>query len=318
MKPMEPHLPACIYKWENRLASGIELPVAEIHPSEILRTVQGMSFDDKADILAGVVPPPFQPLDPPREVVTELQEWEGLDSGDDDPAESRPGSDPSLIKPEPDFTRFISTPPWEKYPEGPVELPQGPNAGQVINPTPVDIRKGVQQIAENLSNIFSPKVLIQGRARTQADYTIPPTPENKEDSMTAGDLTPLGRGEVPDDVLSSRRWSFSTEVPATKAATRVAGEILPDAARLFVKRNRDYGDGANELGLMGQYADINRKVKKLKRILWDGIEPVGESAEEIALDLIGHLGLTIDMLRLEEQKRAAQQHLKAPLTEKDF
>lgn len=212
-----------------------------------------MTLDDKADILAGVVPPPFQPVE---------------------------------SEPQPDFARFITTPPYEKYPAG--EVP------------PIDIRKGVQQIAENinknLSNIFSPKVLIQGRARDRSDYTLTPS-ANKEDSMTAGDLTPLGRGEVPEDVLSARRWTFSTEYPATRTAQRVVGDILPDAARLFVKRNKDYGDGANELGLKGQYADINRKVKKLKRILWDGIEPTGESAEEIALDLIGHLGLTIDMIR---------------------
>ena len=148
----------------------------------------------------------------------------------------------------------------------------------------------------------TPRVIFQGRAKTREGYTLASFPENKEESAVApGELTPLAKGEVPEeDALSSRRWTFATEIPATKTANRVVGEILPEAARLFVRRNKDYGDGANELGLMGQYADINRKVKKLKRILWDGVEPVGESAEEIALDLIGHLGLTIDMIRLRE------------------
>lgn len=65
----------------------------------------------------------------------------------------------------------------------------------------------------------------------------------------------------------------------------------------FNRKSLDYGDdGAGNLGVKGQYADINRKVLKLKRALWDGIELVGEPVDEVIRDLIGHLFLTLDML----------------------
>lgn len=73
-----------------------------------------------------------------------------------------------------------------------------------------------------------------------------------------------------------------------------------DALRLFVRRNREYGDTANILGPKGQFADIHRKVAKLKNILWDeNVAPqdVTESPEEIMMDLIGHCLLGIQMMR---------------------
>jgi hypothetical protein len=75
---------------------------------------------------------------------------------------------------------------------------------------------------------------------------------------------------------------------------------VPDAVRLFVKRNREYGDNANVLGPKGQFADIWRKVSKLKNIMWDesvATEDITESPEEIMMDLIGHCLLGIQMIR---------------------
>lgn len=53
---------------------------------------------------------------------------------------------------------------------------------------------------------------------------------------------------------------------------------------------------ADVLGLKGQFADIWRKIWKLKKALWDGKELTGEQPREILLDLIGHCFLAIDML----------------------
>lgn len=81
-------------------------------------------------------------------------------------------------------------------------------------------------------------------------------------------------------------------------ATRVL-DIAEDALNLFVEKNRDYGETGDHLGSRGQYADMHRKMGKLKRHLWDGHPLTSESAEEICMDLIGHCLLTIDFLRAQ-------------------
>lgn len=74
--------------------------------------------------------------------------------------------------------------------------------------------------------------------------------------------------------------------------------IVLEFLEMFEQKNKDYGDSAADvLGPAGQFADIWRKIAKLKRSLWDGESLVGEQPEEILMDLIGHCFLTIDMLR---------------------
>jgi len=77
----------------------------------------------------------------------------------------------------------------------------------------------------------------------------------------------------------------------------ILNDLVPEWVVYFRDKNLDYGeDGADELGLGGQYADLNRKMLKLKRALWDGQELKGEQPREILLDFIGHCFLTIDMI----------------------
>ena len=62
----------------------------------------------------------------------------------------------------------------------------------------------------------------------------------------------------------------------------------------------EYGPGAaDETGLAGQWADLFRKVMKLKRFMWSGESPEylkREGAEEILRDLAGHCFLALEML----------------------
>jgi hypothetical protein len=55
-------------------------------------------------------------------------------------------------------------------------------------------------------------------------------------------------------------------------------------------------ENADVLGIPGQFAEIWRKVWKLKRGMWDGATLVNEGVREILLDMIGHCFLAIDML----------------------
>jgi hypothetical protein len=76
--------------------------------------------------------------------------------------------------------------------------------------------------------------------------------------------------------------------------------IAEQTLNLFLERNQGYGATSDHLGARGQYADMWRKMGKLKHTLWDGNEPVGEGIEEMLQDLIGHCLLTIDYLHREE------------------
>lgn len=92
----------------------------------------------------------------------------------------------------------------------------------------------------------------------------------------------------------------------TNQARRILGTILPDVMSHFIERNAEYGEESHVLGTKGQFADINRKVIKLKRYLWDGVPvPVGaEDINTIAGELVGHLLILIDELETLEIKDA--------------
>lgn len=92
----------------------------------------------------------------------------------------------------------------------------------------------------------------------------------------------------------------------SQAFQRIVCGHLAEWVAKFRAKNRDYsGAGAEPhqvLGVQGQFADIWRKIWKLKKALWDGQELAQEQPEEILHDLIGHCFLTLDLLREEKAK----------------
>lgn len=78
-------------------------------------------------------------------------------------------------------------------------------------------------------------------------------------------------------------------------------QLIPEWAAHFDRKHSDYLDkGGFEphkvLGERGQFADIWRKIWKLKNAMWDGKELVAEGKREILLDLIGHCFLSIALI----------------------
>jgi hypothetical protein len=75
-------------------------------------------------------------------------------------------------------------------------------------------------------------------------------------------------------------------------------DLMDTAMERFAEGFVEYGEGAaDELGIAGQWGDLNRKAKKLKGWAWnDGPEPTRESPTEILQDIIGHCLLTLDMI----------------------
>jgi hypothetical protein len=79
----------------------------------------------------------------------------------------------------------------------------------------------------------------------------------------------------------------------TEDATLIINNLLPEWWAQFKKKNNEYGTHDDDLGMRGQYADIHRKMKKLRNALWDGKPLTHEQPREVILDLIGHLFLTL-------------------------
>ena len=82
---------------------------------------------------------------------------------------------------------------------------------------------------------------------------------------------------------------------------------------LFIKKNAEYGSGEQSsgtyLGARGQFADIWRKIGKLKIGLWDGNEAqlTTESVDEILRDMIGHCFLALQLRALDRKIKAEAQ-----------
>lgn len=90
-----------------------------------------------------------------------------------------------------------------------------------------------------------------------------------------------------------------TNVP-NEQAYRIVTEVLPYVVQLYMDKSRDYGGNVMamlKLGPKASFVDLWRKVGKLKRALWDGEPMRGEQTDEILMDCIGHILITLDELR---------------------
>lgn len=151
---------------------------------------------------------------------------------------------------------------------------------------------------------FSPKYLVRVQDLTDREIAssvkgtfseIPDTDEEHE----------LAAGVYPDtermDEIEKRQLvlvlPFRT-VPNTNACRYIFGDEtqasrLGEWAALFVKKQADYGNGADDLGMEGQYAELHRKITKLRRAMWEGVELQNEPLNEVLMDLIGHCFLAM-------------------------
>jgi hypothetical protein len=93
--------------------------------------------------------------------------------------------------------------------------------------------------------------------------------------------------------------SIIVSAPSSNTGERCIG-IAQEALNRFLEKNKDYQDDHRELGTRGEFPDINRKFKKLRRATWEGQPLTGETLEELCFDLIGHMMLVIDCARQEQ------------------
>lgn len=81
----------------------------------------------------------------------------------------------------------------------------------------------------------------------------------------------------------------------TMSARAIMGEassdqpgLLDAALEEFLSKNSDYEDASDALGLIGQVADLWRKVVKLKKAVIDGADLNGEDPSQLIRDIFGH------------------------------
>lgn len=89
-------------------------------------------------------------------------------------------------------------------------------------------------------------------------------------------------------------------------------DALMDAIELHERKARDYDGMENEYGLKGEVIGLSRKMGKIKKIFWDGKDPIFEGGQEILMDLIGSAAL---MLRMQKKiKDKYRSNWRAPVS----
>jgi hypothetical protein len=88
----------------------------------------------------------------------------------------------------------------------------------------------------------------------------------------------------------------------TDEAEMIMFSILPEWSELFLQNNWKYRH-ARDLGARGVFPDVNRKVGILEARVWEGVnDGVGESTDEVIMDLIGHLFLMLAKHRVKVRR----------------
>lgn len=154
--------------------------------------------------------------------------------------------------------------------------PEGPAVAQPWTPTEEDLAEARRQAAEVDAN----------------------TPTNEELAAI-----PIGRITIGPEqtrfyemAMEENDWFHLRVVrPKTLQAERCMDYAIA-ALNSFVEKNAGYGEpDTDDLGSRGQFADMHRKWKLLRKHLWEG-QPWThhEPFDLVCMELIGHLLLTMD------------------------
>jgi len=87
------------------------------------------------------------------------------------------------------------------------------------------------------------------------------------------------------------------DIPAAEAYQECNKALLTECIDWFRSKQGDYEGTFLDLGSIGQFSDINRKVGKLRLAVIKNKKLAFESPEEITKDLFGHVLLMLFCLR---------------------
>jgi len=75
--------------------------------------------------------------------------------------------------------------------------------------------------------------------------------------------------------------------------------LLPRAVKRFRDKSIDYDNAFEDLGLAGQYSDMHRKMRKLRKAMWHEEILADEQPEEILEDLLGNILISLFLYERE-------------------
>lgn len=109
-----------------------------------------------------------------------------------------------------------------------------------------------------------------------------------------------GQPAVWVERIAEDKITYEIQNIPNEQALRIIQTILPKVMELYLSKSRDYGGNVMDLVKLGpkaSFVDLWRKVGKLKRALWDDQPMVGEQADEILADCVGHVLITLDEMK---------------------
>lgn len=112
-------------------------------------------------------------------------------------------------------------------------------------------------------------------------------------------MTYMSEPEMAMERAARAKIQTPAKAYPSRTAGRIMESILPRWRIRFLEKNAGYGDMHQELGPRAQFVDINRKAGKLRRALWEGDDIGDEDVQEVAMDIIGHCFLLLDLLDQE-------------------
>lgn len=77
--------------------------------------------------------------------------------------------------------------------------------------------------------------------------------------------------------------------------TYVIGALLPEFEERFRAWNAEYAEHQRDLGIRGEFANLWRKARKLKAVLWDGVDDSAwrEGARTVLFEIVAHAFLML-------------------------
>jgi len=88
---------------------------------------------------------------------------------------------------------------------------------------------------------------------------------------------------------------------AKMLAKRAVNRELEKIVKIKVDASKRYGDDPAPLGLKGLFADINRKHKRAKRYMWEGIRDTSENIEDTLSDMAVYA--ILGLMELDERRK---------------
>lgn len=121
----------------------------------------------------------------------------------------------------------------------------------------------------------------------------------RQDGLPYAEQQPLGGLKLKLEAGEPIPRDWATRQVAVENALKRFDVLIQEWREAFTEGYTEYGPGAaDETGLAGQWADLYRKVMKLKRAFWEG-DPsylTRETEAEILRDMISHSFLALEML----------------------